>query len=67
MDSTDRILLDPAVHHGKPVIHGLRVPVTMVVGSLASGMSFEEIEHGYDLTADDIRAALRFIAELADQ
>jgi uncharacterized protein (DUF433 family) len=28
-------------------------------------MSFDEVEREYGLTADDIRAALRFVAELA--
>jgi uncharacterized protein (DUF433 family) len=63
----NRIVLDPAIHHGKPVILGTRVPVTTVVGSLAGGMTFEEIQREYDLSVDDIRAALRFVAELADQ
>jgi uncharacterized protein (DUF433 family) len=67
MQAQDRIVLDPAISHGKPVIRGTRVPVTIVIGSLAGGMTFEEIQREYDLTADDIRAALRFVAELAEQ
>ncbi|HEY4368760.1 MAG TPA: DUF433 domain-containing protein [Steroidobacteraceae bacterium] len=67
MVATNRIVLDPAIHHGKPVIRGTRVPVTTVVGSLAGGMTFEEIQREYDLSVDDIRAALRFVAELAEQ
>jgi uncharacterized protein (DUF433 family) len=63
----NRIVLDPAVVHGKPVIRGTRLPVTVVVGSLAGGMSFEEVQREYDLTADDIRAALKFVADLAEQ
>ena len=67
MEAQDRIVLDPAISHGKPVIRGTRVPVTIVIGSLAGGMTFEDIQREYDLTADDIRAALRFVAELAEQ
>lgn len=67
MTVPNRIVLDPAVSHGKPVIRGTRVPVTVVVGSLAGGMTFEEVQHEYDVTADDIRAALRFVGELAEQ
>lgn len=67
MATQDRIVLDPATCHGKPVIRGTRVPVTVVVGSLAGGMTFDEIEREYDLTADDIRAALRFVGEIAEQ
>lgn len=67
MAATNRIVLDPAIHHGKPVIRGTRVPVTVIVGSLAGGMTFEEIQREYDLSVDDIRAALKFVADLADQ
>jgi uncharacterized protein (DUF433 family) len=63
----DRIVVDPNVCHGKPVIRGTRTPVAIVVGSLAGGMSFEEVEREYDLTVEDIRAALRFASELVDQ
>jgi uncharacterized protein (DUF433 family) len=64
---TDLIVIDPAVNHGKPVIRGTRVPVSIVVGSLAGGMTFEEIEREYDLTPADIRAALKFASELVEQ
>jgi len=63
----DRIVLDPNVCHGKPVIRGTRTPVAIVVGSLAGGMTFEEVQHEYELTVEDIRAALRFASELVDQ
>jgi uncharacterized protein (DUF433 family) len=49
---------DPKICHGKPVIRGTRMPVALVVGSLAGGMSFEEVQREYDLSIDDIRAAL---------
>jgi len=67
MATPNRIVFDPAIHHGRPVIRGTRVPVTTVVGSLAGGMSFEETQREYDLSAEDIRAALKFVAELAEQ
>lgn len=54
----DRIIIDPNICHGKPVIRGTRLPVAFVVGSLAGGMSFEEIQREYELTPEDIRAAL---------
>jgi uncharacterized protein (DUF433 family) len=67
MVTQDRIVLDPAICHGKPVIRGTRIPVTVVVGSLAGGMTFENVQQEYDLTAEDIRAALRFVGELIEQ
>jgi len=67
MDNQSRIVIDPAICHGNPVIRGTRVPVTMVVGSLADGMTFESVQQEYGLTDEDIRAALRFVGEIAEQ
>jgi uncharacterized protein (DUF433 family) len=63
----DRIVIDPKICHGKPVIRGTRTPVSIVVGSLAGGMSFEDVQREYDLTIEDIRAALKFAGELVEQ
>ena len=67
MGTANRIVIDPAICHGKPVIRGTRVAVTVIVGSLAGGMTFDDIQREYDVTADDIRAALKFVGELAEQ
>ena len=67
MNANDRIVLDPQVCHGKPIIRGTRLPVTVVVGSLAGGMTFEDVKREYDLSDEDIRAALKYVAELANQ
>ncbi|MGC2029282.1 MAG: DUF433 domain-containing protein [Steroidobacteraceae bacterium] len=67
MTTPNRIVIDPAICDGKPVIRGTRLSVTVVVGSLAGGMTFEDVQHEYDVTADDIRAALRYVGELAEQ
>jgi uncharacterized protein (DUF433 family) len=63
MTTQDRIVTDPKICHRRAVISGTRVPVSVVPGSLAAGMTFEEIQHEFDQTVDDIRAALRFAAE----
>lgn len=63
----DRIVIDPKICHGKPVIRGTRTPVAIVVGSLAGGMSFQEIQNDYELTPEDIRAALAFAANVVEQ
>ena len=60
----ERILIDPKVHHGKPVIKGTRVPVAIIVGSLAGGMTFAEVEEQYGISIGDIQAALAYCAEL---
>jgi len=63
---SDRIVIDPQIQHGKPVIRGTRVPVARVVGGLAGGMSKDEVLREYDITAEDLRAALEYAAELVD-
>jgi uncharacterized protein (DUF433 family) len=63
----DRVVVDPKICHGKPVIRGTRTPVALIVGSLAGGMSFEDVQREYDLTIEDVRAALRFAGELLDE
>ena len=62
-----RVIVDPKICHGKPVIRGTRVPVTVVVGGLAAGMTPTEIEREYAVTADDIRAALEFANALIER
>jgi uncharacterized protein (DUF433 family) len=59
-----RITVDPAVRFGRPVIAGTRVPVDPIVGKLAGGMSVAEVAGEYDLTEDDVRAALGYAASI---
>jgi uncharacterized protein (DUF433 family) len=45
-------------------VRGLRVPVAIVVGMVADGMSESEIVAAYpDLEAEDVREAIRYAAE----
>ncbi len=50
MEIAPHITINPDIHHGATVITGTRVPVSIVVGSLAGGMSKEEVMHEYELT-----------------
>jgi uncharacterized protein (DUF433 family) len=63
----DRILIDPGICHGKPVIRGTRMHVSLVVGSLAGGTTFEEVGREYALTHDEVRSALKFAGELVEK
>ena len=63
----DQIVIDPKICHGKPVIRGTRVPVSLIVGSLAGGMGFEDVEREYSLTRAQVCTALKFAGELVDQ
>jgi uncharacterized protein (DUF433 family) len=58
----ERIVVDPKIMHGKPVIKGTRVPVEVILGSLISGMSYEEIEREYNVKREDIIAAIEYAA-----
>ena len=65
----DRIVIDPAIQHGKPVIRGTRVPVTRILGGLAGGMTPVDVCQEYDISDDDLRAMLAYAVALieADQ
>ena len=65
--ANDGITIDPAICHGKPVIAGTRMPVSLVLGSLAGGMSFSDLEREYNLSEQGIRDALRFAGKLVEQ
>lgn len=67
MEVAPRISVDPNVHHGTPVITGTRVPVSIIIGSLAGGMTKEEVMREYDLTKEDIEAALAYAAALVSK
>lgn len=62
-----RITVDEAVAFGKAVIRGTRVPVALVLGKLAGGMSFDEVAEEYDLQHEDILAALSYAARILHQ
>lgn len=63
-----RITVDPQVCGGKPVIRGLRFPVSRLLGLLASGETRESILKAYPyLEPEDIQEALSYAAMLADE
>jgi len=58
----ERIVIDPKICHGKPIIRGTRTPVAVILNALAGGDSFETLQKEYDITEDDIRACIGFAA-----
>ena len=66
VDWRERIKADPEIMHGAVCIAGTRVPVSVVLDSLAAGATIEEILDQYpSLQRDDVDAALAYAAELA--
>jgi len=61
------IVVDPKKRFGKPIIKGTRITVDEVIGALAGGMTFEEIEKEYGVTKDGILAALKYASEMLSE
>ncbi len=63
-DYHERVVLDPDVRFGKPVVRGTRITVGDVLGYLASGMTENDVLVDFpQLTRDDLRACLAFAAD----
>lgn len=61
----DHIVIDPDLHHGDPCVKGTRIPVTTIIGSLANGMTLEDILAAYpQLTRTDIHAVLAYAGDI---
>ena len=64
MEIAPHITIDADVHHGTPVIAGTRFPVAIAIGSLAGGMSKAEVMAEYELTQEQLEAALSYATDL---
>lgn len=59
-----RIVRNPKIMLGKPVIKGTRLPVSIVVEKIAYGATTDELKKDYPFLADeDIKAALLFASK----
>lgn len=56
------IVIDPKIRFGKPTVANTRITVEEVLGALAGGMGFNEIEKEYGLTKEQILSAIRYVA-----
>ena len=60
-DFRERIVVDPRILVGKPVVAGTRIPVSKILNLVAHGFTFSQIIDDYPvLTEVDIRAALLY-------
>ena len=65
MTDLGRIVLDPAVLAGKPVIRGTRLSVDFIIGLMADGWSEAHILENYPgLTDDDVAACLAYARDV---
>ncbi|MDQ7826226.1 MAG: DUF433 domain-containing protein [Candidatus Eremiobacteraeota bacterium] len=66
-DLMARIVINPKVMTGKPVVKGTRLTVNFILGLLAHGATIDEILEEYDgLSREDISACLLFASETLD-
>jgi uncharacterized protein (DUF433 family) len=64
----DRITFDPQIMGGRASVPGMRITVSVIVGQIAHGASFEEILEGYpDLEREDIVQAIEYAAWLTQE
>lgn len=68
MPPLDRITFDPQIMGGRACIRGMRIPVSVIVGQIAHGATFDEILADYpDLEPEDIQQALEYAAWLTQE
>ena len=68
MDYRERIVRDPGIAGGQPVLKGTRVTLSTVLASLAEGASAQDILEDFPtLTGEDVRAAIAFAAASAQE
>jgi len=59
-----KIEINPKILCGKPIIKGTRISVELILSDLISGRNFGNIADDYDITEEDIKAALAYAYEL---
>ena len=67
MEIAPRITVDEKIRFGKPVVKGTRVPVDLILGKLAGGMTYDEVMAEYQLAKEDILAVLDYAAQHGEE
>lgn len=56
-----RIIVDPSILAGHPIVKGTRVPVSLILNLLSHGYTFDKIIEEYpELTHEDIKSAISY-------
>lgn len=63
---TSRIIVDPKIHFGKPIIAGTRIPIYAVLELVEIGIPFDKIATEYypDLNIKDVKACIDYAIKL---
>lgn len=63
MEKLDRITVNPNVCLGQPTIRGMRITVSVVLKTLASGKTMQEVLEAYpELEVEDVQQAIKYAA-----
>ncbi len=63
----DRIVVDPNILVGKPVIKGTRIPVYLIIELIAGGKTIKDMVKEYpELREEDVKAALLYASKLLE-
>ncbi len=65
-DFMRRIVVDPKVMVGKPVIRGTRVAVYEIINRVAQGQAINQIAEDLEISREDVRAALAYAGQLVE-
>lgn len=61
----ERIIQDPAIMVGKPVVKGTRIPVELILARLAYNLDLDDLFAAHPrLTRDDVKACLEYAQRL---
>lgn len=64
----DRIITDPTVKLGKPIIKGIRITVELILRQLGHGITMPDLLKNYPhLTQQDIQAAIDYAAQVIEE
>ena len=65
LEYTKKIISNPDVMLGKPIIKGTRITVELILRKMSEGMTIEELLESYpQLTSEDIFAAISYSADV---
>jgi len=65
---SERIIVDPEICSGKPIIKGTRIMVKNILGMIAGGYTIDRILEAYpELKKEDIVEALDYATRVIDE
>lgn len=63
-----RIIRNPKILAGKPIVAGTRIPVSLILNLLAHGQTIKEIINDYpDLAEEDIKAVFEYAQKAVEK